>query len=150
MKQYAFLLVNGDTDTVLAPLQDRPTGSFVEVLDNDGETISVEIMTGGWSQIGSIGEWNAVLSVSTDAGYTALLPSFFDDVIELARMTNIDDNKWPELNDEPNVDAVSATNAWLIEQGFDVVDPSTNLEFANSVLGLFLEGFSALDSVSIN
>lgn len=148
MKQYSFLLVNGDTDTVLAPLQDRPTGTFVDVLDNAGETVSVEVMTGGWSQIETIGDWSAVLSVSTDAGYDALLPS--DDVIELVRMTSIDDNKWPELNDEPSVNAVSAINAWLIGQGFDVVDPSTNLEFVNSVLGLFLEGFSALDSVSIN
>lgn len=148
MKQYSFLLVRGDTGEVLAPLQDQPTGAFVDALNNDGETVSVEVMTGGWSQIDTIGEWSAVLSVSTEAGYAALLPSA--DVIELVRMTSTDDAQWPELNDDPSIDAVSATNAWLIGQGFDVVNPLTNLEFVNSVLGLFLENFSALGSVSIN
>lgn len=151
MKQHAFLLVNGDFEAALAPLLARPTGEFVEVLDNDGNPIEVEVLVGGYAQVGLVDTWNALLTASTDAGYTALFTGAAESVIELVRLTDVDFGPtWPEMATAPASARLSAVNTWLSAHAFPSVNPSTNYDFVNAVFGLFQADFDAYSSVYVN
>ncbi len=146
MKQWSFLICNGDFTQVLAPLLGRETGETVEVEDNEGNIVTMPLLTGGWSQINNVGTWNALLTVSTEAGYADLLPNA--NVLELCRIANFDNPV--ELQALPDSTLVAALNLWLADQNLATVTPTTNAAFVNEVFGYFWSGFDCYSSVYIS
>lgn len=138
INQHSFSLVRADKAPLLTAIANQPTGEFVTVTANDGSEIQLEELHGGYAWIGQRDIWIMVLASGTDVGFEAMRQIAGDGVIELARLTE----GWPELDEAPDVNTLTAVNAWLVAQGNEAIAPSTVRQMIEAVCGLFQDGFT--------
>ena len=145
MDQHTFTLVRADAAPSLTAIMNQPTGRFVTVTDNDGTDVLVEELHGGYVNVGQIGYWVAVMASGTDAGFAEMVTLGGDGIVELVRL-NTD---WPEMDEAPSEDALTAVNAWLVANAYPMISPSTNKEMVEAVFAHFQPGF-VLGSIYVN
>lgn len=145
MDQHTFTIVRADAAPSLTAIMNQPTGRFVIVTDNDGDPVLVEELHGGYVNVGQIGYWVAVMASGTDIGFAEMVTLGGAGIVELVRL-NTD---WPEIDEAPSEETLTAVNAWLVANAYSTISPTTNREMVETVFAHFHPGF-VIGAVYVN
>lgn len=131
MKTKAFVVCN---NTVLAQL---PAAI---------QATEAGVLIGGYSWVGTVGVWNALIIVSTAAQLDAFDAAAGAGYVELVRMT---DDARPELEVNINGAVLTKLNTWLTARGFPTESTASNRVIIRRLFRRFLGAFE-LENVDVN
>lgn len=127
----AFCVVN---DTVMGNLPDS-----IHVVDNG-------TLIGGYSWVGKIGAWNALLLTTTDARLTTVETAAGNNALVLVRMST---DTRGELDVDINAAALTKVNTWLTNRGFQTETNAPARAILRRLFKRFLPDFEP-EQVDIN
>lgn len=127
----AFIVVN---NTLLATLP-----AAIQVVDNG-------VLIGGYSWVGRIATWNALIVTTTDAQLTTFDTAAGAGCVVLVRMA---DDARPELDSSIDSATLTKLNNWLTARGFSAESTASNRVIIRRLFRRFLGQFE-LEDVDIN
>lgn len=149
IKQHSYTVLHENAYNMLSSSISRPTGEYVDVKDNNGNTISVEIYYGGFVYAGereiSGQKWIALLGCGTkdafDEARTSLL-NITQQTGHLLGLEIITSNSDEDiLNNFPSEEEIVKYNTWLNSFGFNSVAPKTYHEIIEEIFSYFAPDF---------
>lgn len=134
----AFCLVH---DNVMSQLPDSIQVNFLPAGGQGGGQL-----IGGYSWVGKIGVWNAVLLTTTDARLDAVEAAAGNNALVLVRMTT---DVRGELDIDINAPALTKLNTWLTNRGYATETNAPTRVILRQLFRRFLPDFTP-EQVDVN
>lgn len=150
MKQYSYVILAEQAYNQAVNLIVSPSGEFIEVQDNDGNTVSKEIYYGGFVYIGELVvnniRWIALLGAGLKEKFD-LIRSSLQQITDLTgnivglEISTINSDDTFDMQENPSEEKMAQINTWLSLLGKEQITNDKMTIVIEQIFGLFRDGF---------